>query len=104
MSRINVRLSQDTHDKLALVGKGQDLTASQIVRHGMRKYIEKPWVIKSDKIDQEDQKVLQIRIDEEMQSEFSDACAANGKSVSSVIRSIIEKAVNLALKQRNSTK
>jgi len=93
MSRINVRLSQDTHDKLALVGKAQDLTASQIVRHGMRKYIEKPWVIKSDKIEQDEQKVLQLKLDDTLQSDFSEVCSKNGKSVSSVIRNIIQKAV-----------
>ena len=92
MSRINVRISKETHDNLTLVGKSRDLTASQIVRQGMRKYIEKPWDIKSDKIEHE-QKVLQIRIDDALQTEFAEACEANGKSVSAVIRSIIKKAM-----------
>jgi len=93
MGRINIRLSADEHSKLAETAKHSDLTASQIVRHGIRKYVEAPWVAKPEQVLNSDQSVLQIRIDDDDLHNFLRVCEANGDTFSSVIRHIVKKSI-----------
>lgn len=95
MGRINIRLSADEHSKLAETAKQIDLTASQIVRHGIRKYVEAPWEAKPEQVLKSDQSVLQIRIDDDDLRNFLLVVEANGDSLSSVIRHIIKKSIKL---------